>query len=197
MSILSDTAAGLTNLSPPPLPCGLDGTVESLKSELESTLNSVIAAYTPGSLIGNLSSLESILKDDIRAAIGTQLTNMLPGYLPPSFIEDVFALSSACALGASAECMTLLGSITSKYTSLGSAENVANLILSVMSGSQADICSKLPNVKIFSDGSQNTLGLTAKISNAISDIASAPADLADIVRVKAEKITNPLSLRNE
>lgn len=195
MSSISDAASKLAGFPVPPLPCGLDAEIEGLKSEIQNAINSVMASYAPGSLISNLSSLETILKDKITTAIGTQLANALPGFVPASFVEDVFALGKACSLGASPECTALLSSITEKYTSLGSAENITNIILSALGKSQADICKALPNIKIGINGDQTKGGLAGKIFNGIGQVAALPDQLASLASVKADRLLNPLSQR--
>lgn len=179
----------LVNFDVPALPCGIDAQIFGIQSEILNTFNVLTSSFSPGNLISNLNALKLSLASTLSTKLATIITDQLPGRLPRLFQDDIFSLVQACSLGPTgADCKDRLSEISNRYKSFANADQAVNLILSLLGEESVDICSKIPNIQLFEDGTEGIFGLPAKLANVIPEIAETPSDLIDKLEVKATKI---------
>lgn len=195
MSVLSSAVKSLSGASVPALPCGLDAALSSLKTEIKIARKLLKLTYTPGALLATIAGLQPLVRAQLMATMGTKMLSLLPANLPLSLLDDVFKIGTACSLGATPECTTLLGEAASRYTSLGTADQAANAILSALTGEDVDVCSALPNINIGLDGIAVQLGVPVKIVNSAADVVNIPTRIADIGMSKVYEVSSGIQDR--
>jgi hypothetical protein len=185
---ISQGVRGLSNFNVPALPCGIDSQIFGIQSEITNAFNTLVTSFAPSNLINNLGSLKLTLKTTIADNLATIITDQLPGKLPLSLVDDVYNLVQACSLSpTAADCTNRLNEVINRYSSLGVADG-ANLLLSILNSEGVDICSAIPNIQLFEDGTEGTFGLPAKLGNNIPEIANIPHDLVNVLEVKANSV---------
>lgn len=186
---VSSKINNLVNFDVPSLPCGIDSQILGIQSEITNAFNTLTASFSPGSLVSNIDSLRSMLSSTISTKVATILTDQLPGFLPQMLLDDVFNIVQACALGpGNSDCTNRINEVANRYKSLGNADAALNLLLSTLNQEGVDICSQIPNIQLFEDGTEGTYGLPAKIGNIIPEIAAIPSDLINKLEVKANSV---------
>jgi hypothetical protein len=186
---IADKINNLVNFKVPSLPCGIDSQILGIQSEITNSFNTITSSFAPGSLLSNISSLKSTLKSTISNRIATIVTDQLPGRLPFSLLDDVFNIVQSCSLSPdSPDCRNRINEVANRYTSLGSADQALNALFSILGEEGVDICSAIPNIQLFEDGTEGTYGLPAKIANIIPNIAQLPSKLTDALEVRANSV---------